>query len=632
MDIFIDSDENKSVVPYNNNFLIYLLLFVNITYLNTITNMTATNTAKIAFEPLKKIALSFSGGGFRATAFCLGNLSYLHHRTINIAEDTHETLLNRVSFISSASGGSFPNLAFAYYLYSDKPFEECYKALVSFMEGTTLIDDVFKTLNDDKIWKKYPEKGRNLINAFSIAYDDTLFKGATMSLLNNPMVIKSLAEICVNATEFDNGISFRFQNSDGITRNGKVGNSKLFLNTNFLHIIGKIRLADMVAASSCFPAGFEPMIFPDDFTHPQLTAKELASTIYTSKHAQQIQALPDPAYPPEVIQPTPFTVKDIDSKGCKTPLLTFALMDGGIDDNQGIQSMMLADTRSNTDNKFDTLIVCDVSGSSMEPYVPAKENKQGLFGKYSLTFWGRFYGIFWSLIIALGLLNAQTWTLFGLDWQTILITTGSIFLLIGIAIFGYVYTIYKKLLANDWGKIIHKYIGYFFNIRSSILQQMIMARAESMVKMTTDIFLKQIRRMGYNLFYAQKAWKNRRVSVRIYELSTQEYPNTEARMKTKLPKLFGQIPHPSDKILGMAQQASEMGTTLWFDESDQARHQRENIIATGQFTMCFNLLVYLSEIEETIPTALTPALKTLQVQLLNDWHEFNKNPNWLQLS
>ena len=63
-------------------------------------------------KPLTNIALSFSGGGFRATAFCLGILSYLNYRLITNDKGNQETLHSRVQFISSASGGSFANLAY----------------------------------------------------------------------------------------------------------------------------------------------------------------------------------------------------------------------------------------------------------------------------------------------------------------------------------------------------------------------------------------------------------------------------------------------------------------------------------------------------------------------------------------
>ena len=581
------------------------------------------NELLIPPNPLGKIALSFSGGGFRATAFCLGNLSYLNYRTVTDDKDTEETLLHRVQFISSASGGSFANLAYAQFLYSDKPFEECYQFLRQFMTGTDLLEEVLNNLKDDKVWKNYPHKGRNLINAFAIAYEEKLFKGANLGLLNKPNDKIHLKEICVNSTEFENGISFRFQNSDGDSRKGLVGNKFLYLNIDEAHlpIVSKIRLADIMAASSCFPGGFEPIIFPDDFAHKNLIIKELGSLIRSNEQDVNRGTIPKKETKQSIM---PIELTDTDWEGFPNPDLKFALMDGGIDDNQGINSMMLADKRARKKKQeFDTMIVCDVGSNFMKPYLPVKENKSTLLGKFSLTALSRFYFIICALLIGIGisLLNECREKYL----PTVLITLGGLGLLVGALLYWKLHNVYKKATKGSWGSIINKYVGYFFKIRTSVLIEMIVARAESVLKMTTSIFMIQIRRLSYQLFYEHPEWSNRRISVRIYEVSTQGFPDTESRLKEKLPKTWRQIPPPSHQLLAIAQQAREMGTTLWFD--DENLDKRDKIIATGQFTMCYNLLVYLFEIEAI--KALSGSLKKLQQDLLNDWIKFNENPNWL---
>jgi Patatin-like phospholipase len=575
------------------------------------------NTLMTPPNPLGKIALSFSGGGFRATSFCLGNLSYLNYRTVSDDKGNQETLLHRVQFISSASGGSFANLAYAQFLYSDKPFAECYQFLRQFMTGTELLEEVLNNLKDDKVWRKYPHKGRNLINAFAIAYEENLFKGANLGLLNNPANIKSLREICVNSTEFEDGMSFRFQNSDGLTRTGKVGNGYLYLSTDkdSLPIVSKIHLADIVAASSCFPGGFEPLIFPDDFAHKDLTVNELGSVIYSKE--QEVNRKKEnttPTFVPEEVVPT-------EGKGFPNPTLKFALMDGGIDDNQGINSMMQADDRAK--ENFDTMIVCDVGSNFMEPYFPVKEDTSSFLGQFSVTTLGTFYFILCALLAGLG------YYFFSIDSQKyypiIMMTLGGTGLLVGFGLYWKFRSLYKEATKGDWGNIINKYMGYFFKIRTSVLIEMLAARAESVLKMTTSIFMIQIRRLSYKLFYEHPEWENRRVSVLIYELSTKGFPDTEKRLKKKLPQSLIEILTPAEKLSVLAQQAREMDTTLWFDENNMDK--RDKIIATGQFTMCFNLLVYLFEIEEVKP--LSDSLKKLKQDLTNDWIEFNKNPMWM---
>jgi predicted acylesterase/phospholipase RssA len=557
-----------------------------------------------SINPLHKIALAFSGGGFRAASFCLGCLSYLNYRTIKNDNNQSETLLSRVEFISSASGGSFSNLVYAYHLYTKKPFEECYNHLKQFMKGDQLVNDVLEILNNDKAWKNYPHKGRNLINAFAIAYDEALFDGATLGLLNNPTQIEHLREVCVNATEFEDGLSFRFQNNDNKTRTGLVGNRNLYLNTKdkSLETISKIKLADILAASSCFPGGFEAMVFPDDFAHSDLSIKDLSSTIYhksVSQNTEEQEAKP-------------------------SPKLKFALMDGGIDDNQGIQSMMLANNRAGR-VPFDAFIVCDVASPYMEPYIPRPEDKKWFLGKYSLRFWGWVYVIISALLIVLGLTVVKDkW---GIVAQTVMVTLGTILLLVAVLVRFTIKNKYNSFIKkNSWGNILDKYIKYIFKIRVSVLKQMVEARAESMVKMTTDIFLKQIRRLSYRLFYENNALTNRRVSATIYELSTDGYPETLSRLKRESPGIAGKIPQPSKELMDVAQTAREMGTTLWFD--DDSNKMRDKIIATGRFTMCYNLFVYLLEIENK-NISLNPNLQELKANLLADWEEFNKNPMYI---
>jgi hypothetical protein len=577
-------------------------------------------------KPLNKIALSFSGGGFRAAAFCLGNLSYLNYRMVDDDKGNQETLLSRVEFISSASGGSFPNLMYALFLYSDKPFKNCYDTIRTFMSGTELLEEVLNNLKDSEVWENHPTKERNLINAFAIAYNEKLFHGADLGLLNKA-TDKSLKEVCINATEFEDGMSFRFQNSDGITRRGKIGNNYLYLNTDAvsLPIISKIRLADIVAASSCFPGGFEPIVFPDDFAHNELAVSELASCIYSQE--QDVNRHSDKTPVPEIITTTvPIEAKPMNKSGVPNPSLKFALMDGGIDDNQGINSMMLADKRARRINQeFDTMMVCDVGSNFMDPYLPNKQNKSSFWGKFSLTFLSRFYFIACALLLGIGFYLLKEYN--QKDLSTVLMTLGGLGLLLGVLAYWKISNIYSKLTEGDWGSIVSKYMGYFFKIRTSVLVEMLKARAETVLKMTTSIFMIQIRRLSYQLFYAQTQWENRRISVLIYELSTKGYVDTEQRLKEKLPNTWQQIEQPSEAIKQIAQQAREMGTTLWFDEKDQKADKRDKVIATGQFTMCFNLLVYLFEIEQVM--VLSGSLLALKEKLIIDWYEFNKNPMWL---
>jgi len=86
-----------------------------------------------------------------------------------------------------------------------------------------------------------------------------------------------LKELVFNATEFSYGLPFRFQRGLGFELRGKRGHG--YFGNYQVHFPQEaqeeVRLADIVAASSCFPLGFEPILFPHDFRHensPRLDA------------------------------------------------------------------------------------------------------------------------------------------------------------------------------------------------------------------------------------------------------------------------------------------------------------------------------------------------------------------------
>src|SRR5690606_20932331 len=134
----------------------------------------------------------------------------------------------------------------------------------------------------------------------------------------------------------------RFQTPGGDFGNYRVKSGTLD------HLRGSFKVADAMAASSCFPLGFEPMIMPDDFfdIHEDPSYKELKSQDHM-----------------------------------RTGI---GLMDGGIVDNQGIGSIMNADNRRKHDgHQFDLIMVCDVASYKMEPWEMSFESLNK--GKGSFT-------------------------------------------------------------------------------------------------------------------------------------------------------------------------------------------------------------------------------------------------------
>ena len=206
-----------------------------------------------------KIALTFSGGGYRAATFHLGALSYLH--TIKVGEST---LLEHVVALSTISGGTITGLRYMLGQTRgesvDKIFNDLYKFFTQIDLATIAMDNL----------SNYGEKQcASLIRTMSDVYNTELFKGAVLGDLMDKIDEIHIGHFAANATDFTNGLAFRFQATEntgtkpGTTSgHGIVGNNKIRIPRE---VARHIRLSEILACSSCFPSGFEPLVFPKDF-------------------------------------------------------------------------------------------------------------------------------------------------------------------------------------------------------------------------------------------------------------------------------------------------------------------------------------------------------------------------------
>lgn len=606
--------------------------------------LTAENVTPAPAEPLRQIGLAISGGGFRAAGFGLGCLSYLNRCVLTDASGQSHSLLERVSFMSTTSGGSLVSLLYTRNLYQRKPFADTYRELRNLMDGEQLLSDALRILNDPDAWQSTPDKQRNLINAYALACNQR-FDGATFGTFcepDSPDFRPHLRQICVNATEFVNGISFRFQNIDGQTRTGLVGNYNLYLRQDALDTIRKLRLGDLMAASSCFPAGFEPLVFPHDFTYQDqqtnLSVDELRAALFCRDAVMQTADLTNQlAARPQILSEVKLTIEaeKADERaekagarvGIQPPAsvpenFSFGLMDGGIDDNQGIQGLLLGNDRIQRHQKghgFDTFIVCDVDSPYMDPYQPPAVNNRG-WRSLSITK----LAILTSMLLVVVPSVASYWATPVV--QAALLTVAGLVFTIGGGLLLWLWLKLQSLEKGDvWGRVVQKFGPYLFHVPVGTLYQMIAARLSSVVLLSDDVFMRQIRRLTYQLFYGNRRWMHRRVTTLIYELSTNYYPITKARNSAWSPN-----PPPSLAMQEVAETARKMPTTLWFDTTQVEAQTRDRIIATGQFTTCYNLLKYIHDLEEApIAPGYKADLDKLRKHLEEDWQAFQSNPLWM---
>lgn len=611
--------------------------------------MESISTDNSPLIPFNNIALTFSGGGFRASAYSLGALSYLNYLKIEKPDRSGEyNLLGKVSYISSTSGGSFTNAVYSSYIHKGKTFIDCYRKLKKEMSGQTLLEQVFIILNDDKQWPEADGKQRNIINAFAKAYDKVLFEEETFGVFWDKKFIPKF-EVCFNCTEFYRGLGFRFQTEGDNNPHQVIGNKYLHFSTKCVDTIKKIKLADMVAASSCFPAGFEPIIYPQDFSYSATEARlgiEELNKAMLYKNYQEVER----------------------------PIAnSYGFMDGGITDNQGLYSTMVADKKRRrriNPNPFDLIIVTDVTSYFMEKYnQPVAEKKPGwrinnpvyylnrvktlLKNFKSATKWATFFLIMafiFSVVMSIISVNKGHVLTFSFISGALLVIIFLILILKKIGIVKWLWknekdirqdTYLNRLAKNNklFSETITLGIIQFLKVtKIGFLEQMVKARIMSLLSLVLDINLKQTRRLIYEMFYNDPIWDNRRVPNFVYELSSYNKSSRTLRFNTR-GKLEWEATTEDKKLLldscealnKIAEEARTMGTTLWFDKNDEEKEKLKKIISTGQFTLCCNLIEYVISLERKGVKFDndTGRLGILKGKLTEDFIRFKDNPYFL---
>ena len=561
--------------------------------------------------PFSNIAISLSGGGYRATAFHLGTLSYLS----KVNWDS-KSLLDRVRIISTVSGGTFTGVNYATTIKKGGNIGDCYNSLYKFMTDTDLINDALAYLADDKKWES--SKQRTLINAFAQIYHKKLEPEYFRLLWKKEPKIH-LKELCFNATEFNFAIPFRFQKTEkSKDRNGNYDYG--FIGNNFIRVPLKcakeVRMADIIAASSCFPLGFEPINFPNDFIDEN------------SIHLKNTNSFPTENY-----------------KGAPISY-PIGLMDGGVDDNQGIDSVWWAEKRmrnyleennelaSKDAKAIDLYVVSDVSSPYMESFIRSRSSSTSIIGNWSFKKLKRLGWL--SFIISLfaftlALLIDNNFITIGLS---IIGTLGLLFSIVSWKLSRGFVGLTKKLGVPDY---FTKRLEHFDTLKFNTYFNLIVNRGKSAMTMVSDVFMKQIRRSNYNKIYNDKEWKLRLIMNAVYELSPNEVIKREKAYKDRL---SDKLLKPSKNLQNVAEKAKNMETTLWFTPHQLLgeNNMLNTLIACGQFTICFNLLEYIEkvlksnknvEIYNKYDEELKNEIDQLYLDLSNDWQQFNNNPYWM---
>ncbi|MCT0212747.1 patatin-like phospholipase family protein [Synechococcus sp. CS-1326] len=268
------------------------------------------------------IGLSFSGGGYRATAFSLGTMALLQDLD----------LLGRARVMSSVSGGS---LALGAYLCAKAGanlsqeadfhfYERLWEPLMEALATEDLARALMRLpllLDGGKFIHGAADETQRFLNTL-LGQEARLGNRAITQMLRN----RSLSPdyVFFNAANISSLDLFRF----GIQRGGEAEEAEpvYVLNRYFLPSSGgtpearklydhakQLRLGDCVAASFDFPGGFEPLIFPDDYFRSDGSADDDEATEEACAHFRHSLICDRRAY--------------------------VALLDGGLYDNLGLASV-----------------------------------------------------------------------------------------------------------------------------------------------------------------------------------------------------------------------------------------------------------------------------------------------------
>lgn len=342
-------------------------------------------------------------------------------------------------------------------------------------------------------------------------------------------------------------------------------------------------------------------------------------------------------------------------------------MDGGITDNQGLDSALLADNRRRNAGRkeFDLIIVTDVASYYMDSYVVPMQKNSKSWAKLTITdIIGKVYWLFSVLkyaataavaisLVSLFLIIFVDGSVFHNIGYFSLGLSISVLLLLGIvsyfkrkagltAILMPKFDIQKYIrkqvpsINHFSDDVIDKLISYFKNTRLGILAQMISSRIRSVLIMVSDINLKHVRRLIYHEFYDDPRWEHRRCPNFIYDLSKKNEVARQQYLMELIKK--GQLTvenvdllQVSNKIVDVAEEARLVGTTLWYEQENDDKLMAT--IACGQFSICCNLLQYILLLENDSTIKFNEETKKMvsiiKEKLVADWVKFKTDPIFL---
>lgn len=513
-----------------------------------------------------ELTLCFSGGGYRAAVYHLGVLTFLNEVRLNEGG----TLLDHVHTITSISGGALPAITHAVSEAEGRDREETFRQLYHKIVNTNIGDLLIERFDKDT------KLNRGLVQTLADIYNERFFNDEKFEKILNSMDWNNgIHHFYADATDFEYGLPFRFQAT--ATLNTTNRREPYGMIGNWRHRMSRrdamnVRLADIMAASSCFPLVFEPIIYPQDFRFE----------------------------------------KGEEPRG--NNLQSYPLMDGGLIDNQGIEpAIHAADHMKDNGREMDMIMICDAGSTSADeedkrwellPTMP-----QNLFASLLIM----------SILSALAGIGTF---LNGWHFASGVLLMLAVVLLCAGLLMRWVNRKFCAFISNKtklhmkpatlWGSSLSG-IGTFFK-----------SRVLTAYRMTDVVMTGHMKKLWFRLINENKEWKNK-ITMNSLSLFSTDKTWKEIVERQKLSKDY----MPDKALRDTATTAAGMKTTLWFTEEQKQFGIPEAIFACGRFTTCWNLLAYINRLKTIEPVERTDFQRWMIAQetvIKSFWDNFQADP------
>lgn len=485
--------------------------------------------------------------------------------------------------MSTVSGGTITGMLYLLSLMEENELPQylgdMYKKIIDNNLANDLLSNIKKKRNSSKL---------SVIKELGNVYDSVFFNGKKLGALYNVIQNCHIHHYAAYATDISNALPFRFQVANSIYGDSIIGNEAKGIDVTKAK---EFRLADILAASSCFPIAFEPINFPRDFkNYPE--NDELAQS--------DMQTL---------------------------------LMDGGIIDNQGIDYLLEANKHMEAVNKagIDLAIISDAASSLGERTTNVETLHNGKWGLFinklskikqwfvkklktvtviRLQLFSLIFGIIFCVVGLFANLKCWVANIFlGLFIASILI-----FLLIC----AFRWYTPRKLKKNDQFNIPKNLI---WKVDFNQYGRVISKRYQSFSKVVSTVMMGHIRKKNIELLSMDSRWTNRFVIPCISSLTSNG--------SWKEDEMAKKIMVEASSIMGISDVASNFHSTLWFSKDDINNDIPKKILACGQFTICYELYMWVKSHDgrkTNMSGVLNQLNKDLKKILDDDWAEFKKDP------